>query len=91
MGNISRTPIRGPVAFCSQVPWLRTTQSIEQNILFSSPMDRQWFTTVVRACALDVDFGLASLDARVAKGLSGGQKARIVRFSRTAIMYVPLR
>ena len=78
MGNISRTPIRGPVAFCSQVPWLRTTLSIEQNILFSSPMDRTWFNTVVRACALDVDFGVLNLDGRVAKGLSGGQKARIV-------------
>ena len=78
MGNISRTPIRGDIAFCSQVPWLRTSLSIEQNILFSSPMDRNWFNTVVRACALDVDFGSTALDSRLAKGLSGGQKARIV-------------
>lgn len=78
MGNISRTPIRDAIAFCSQAPWLRTSLSIEQNILFSSPMDRNWFNTVVHACALAGDFGAASLDVRQAKGLSGGQKARIV-------------
>ncbi|TBU48077.1 P-loop containing nucleoside triphosphate hydrolase protein [Dichomitus squalens] len=76
-GSISRTPIRNEIAFCSQVPWLRTSLSIEQNILFSSSMDRAWFNTVVHACALDIDFGANNLDSRLAKGLSGGQKARI--------------
>ncbi|KAI0752923.1 P-loop containing nucleoside triphosphate hydrolase protein [Daedaleopsis nitida] len=89
-GNISRTPIRDDIAFCSQVPWLRTSLSIEQNILFSSPMDRNWFNTVVRACALDVDFGATALDSRMAKGLSGGQKARIALaravYSRSAVV-----
>ncbi|KAI0667969.1 P-loop containing nucleoside triphosphate hydrolase protein [Trametes maxima] len=76
-GDVSRTPITGDIAFCSQVPWLRTSLSIEQNILFSSPMDRNWLNAVVSACALDIDFGSTSLDSRPAKGLSGGQKARI--------------
>ncbi|KAH9915163.1 P-loop containing nucleoside triphosphate hydrolase protein [Epithele typhae] len=76
-GDCTRTELDGPAAFCSQAPWLRSTLSIEQNILFSSPMDRAWFNTVVHACALDIDFGAGALDSRVAKGLSGGQKARI--------------
>ncbi|KAH9846462.1 P-loop containing nucleoside triphosphate hydrolase protein [Lenzites betulinus] len=92
IGNISRTPIRDNIAFCSQVPWLRTSLSIEQNILFTSSMDRDWFNTTVRACALDVDFGTTNLDGRLAKGLSGGQKARIALaravYSRCQVVFL---
>ncbi|KAK0192474.1 hypothetical protein F5146DRAFT_999661 [Armillaria mellea] len=79
-GSVSRSREKC-VAYCSQAPWLQTGHSIEENITFSSPMDPPWYQAVINACALDVD--LASTpggDSSLAKGLSGGQKARITHF-----------
>ncbi|KAK0437445.1 P-loop containing nucleoside triphosphate hydrolase protein [Desarmillaria tabescens] len=76
-GSISCSRGKG-IAYCSQVPWLQTSHSIEQNITFSSTMDVLWYQAVIKACALDVDLALIpSGDSSLAKGLSGGQKAQI--------------
>ncbi len=43
-------------------------------------MDLPWYQAVINACALDVDLvSIPGGDSSLAKGLSGGQKARIVR------------
>ncbi|RAK78057.1 putative ABC multidrug transporter [Aspergillus fijiensis CBS 313.89] len=69
------------VAFCGQTPWLVNT-TIQNNILGQTPLDRQWYDTVVRACMLDRDFTqLPGGDNATigSKGimLSGGQKGRL--------------
>ncbi|TWU71096.1 hypothetical protein ED733_000130 [Metarhizium rileyi] len=68
-------------AYCAQTAWL-VNSTIRQNILGHSHFEDQWYKTVVRACALDTDFGqLAAGDLTLvgSKGitLSGGQKQRI--------------
>lgn len=70
------------VAYCSQTPWLFNS-TIRKNILGQSPMDDDWYNTVIHACALHQDFAeLADGDlSRIgSKGitLSGGQKHRVV-------------
>lgn len=73
---------QGSIAFCSQVPWLRNV-SILENIVAGTDFDERWYSQVLNACALDVDFGSdVSRDQRLAGtegiSLSGGQKQRIV-------------
>ncbi len=71
-------------AYCAQTTWL-TNSSIRQNILgqVQAQVDQLWYVTVVRACALDVDFrrlpsGDQALIGSRGLSLSGGQKQRIV-------------
>ncbi|KAJ7179600.1 P-loop containing nucleoside triphosphate hydrolase protein [Mycena filopes] len=78
-GRVSFPPaFRGAIAYCSQSPWIQGSLSVRQNILFAADMDQAWYERVIAACALDVD--LASMpegDSTLARGLSGGQKARV--------------
>ncbi|KAJ5138787.1 uncharacterized protein N7515_003635 [Penicillium bovifimosum] len=72
---------RSGVAYCAQESWLRS-QSIRQNILGESPMDREWYQTVVFACGLEKDLAkLPRGDRTSVTGngttVSGGQKQRI--------------
>lgn len=71
------------MSFCDQTPWL-TNQTLQANITAFSKYDASWYSSVIRACALEQD--LAQLpegdQAMVgSKGitLSGGQKQRVVR------------
>ncbi|WWD21405.1 hypothetical protein CI109_105890 [Kwoniella shandongensis] len=45
----------GTVGFCSQDPWLRTTNTIRENITFMNPYESKWYWTVIKAVGLDVD------------------------------------
>ncbi|KAJ7717556.1 P-loop containing nucleoside triphosphate hydrolase protein [Mycena metata] len=69
------------IAYAAQSPWLRH-QSIKDNILFGTAMDRERYQAVIECCALKPDFDVLE-DGDVteigAKGvsLSGGQKARV--------------
>ncbi|VVC32361.1 ABC transporter type 1, transmembrane domain,ABC transporter-like,P-loop containing nucleoside triphosphate [Cinara cedri] len=77
-GNIS---VRGVVSYASQEPWLFNA-SIQQNILFGSPMDTERYKTIVEICALNRDFMQLPYGDRTLVGdrgvsLSGGQKSRI--------------
>ncbi|THU98303.1 P-loop containing nucleoside triphosphate hydrolase protein [Dendrothele bispora CBS 962.96] len=77
-GTISYPWPRGSIAYCAQIPWLQTSVSIRNNILFASPFDEEWYAQVLRVCALDTDLAnMRDGDATVASGLSGGQRARI--------------
>lgn len=65
-------------ALCSQEPIIRNHLSIQENILFMLPMDKNSYQRVVHACALDVDFNeFQNGDQGLAAGLSGGQRARV--------------
>ncbi|KAI9848831.1 MAG: hypothetical protein M1837_006347 [Sclerophora amabilis] len=68
-------------AYCSQTPWL-TNDTMEQNILGTSDIDKRWYDTVIRACALEHDMrqfpkGDQSMVGSKGSVLSGGQQARL--------------
>ncbi|KAE9401197.1 hypothetical protein BT96DRAFT_918935 [Gymnopus androsaceus JB14] len=66
------------ISYCSQKPWIQSSRSLAENILFVSPMDPDWYKVVVEACALDADFAnMVEGDQSSANKLSGGQQARI--------------
>lgn len=69
------------VAYASQTSWLQN-QTIRENILFGSPMERLRYDTIVAACCLPQDFrDLPNRDQTTVgengTSLSGGQKARV--------------
>ncbi|KAF0720220.1 putative multidrug resistance-associated protein lethal(2)03659 isoform X2, partial [Aphis craccivora] len=77
-GSIS---VSGTISYASQEPWL-FNGSIQQNILFGSPMDHNRYKEVVKVCALKTDFkqlpyGDRSLVGERGVSLSGGQRARV--------------
>ncbi|KAK8847661.1 hypothetical protein IAR55_005520 [Kwoniella newhampshirensis] len=68
----------GTVGYCSQDPWLRTTNSMKENITFMHPYESKWYWTVIKAVGLDVDLAvLGEGDACLVSNLSGGQKQRV--------------
>ncbi|GAQ10891.1 hypothetical protein ALT_8212 [Aspergillus lentulus] len=69
------------VAFCDQTPW-HMNATIRESVVAMSSFDKEWYASVVRACALVQDFEqLPRGDETVigSKGiaLSGGQSQRI--------------
>ncbi|KAJ6782639.1 hypothetical protein PWT90_00192 [Aphanocladium album] len=69
------------VAYVAQVPWLHSG-TIEENILFGSPMNRKRYEMVISACALRPDLSQLADGDQTRIGLrgvklSGGQRARI--------------
>lgn len=70
------------VAYCAQTTWL-VNATARENIIGQSAWDEDWYTTVVKACALDRDFqdlpgGDSTLVGSKGQSLSGGQRQRIV-------------
>lgn len=70
------------IAYCDQTPW-HMNESIKDTITGNSDLDEQWYTSVLRLCALEEDIRqLPRGDQTVvgSKGiaLSGGQSQRIV-------------
>lgn len=71
----------GPVAYCSQSPFVMNA-TVEENILFGQPYDKDILEECVTACALDPDMAMlpAGIKTEIGErgiGLSGGQKARV--------------
>lgn len=72
----------GHVAFCDQTAWIWNA-TIQENIIGNSPVDVEWYNTVIDACLLRKDFrDLAHGDQTQAGSnggsLSDGQKQRVV-------------
>lgn len=72
----------GEIAYCDQTPWI-INGSIRDNIIVGTKFDATWYSSVVQACALDIDLRQmpeGDLTVVGSKGvkLSGGQKQRIV-------------
>lgn len=70
------------VAYCDQTPW-HMNGTIQESIIAMSELDEMWYSSVIRACALNADLEqLPRGDKTVigSKGiaLSGGQSQRIV-------------
>ncbi|XP_050432547.1 probable multidrug resistance-associated protein lethal(2)03659 isoform X2 [Adelges cooleyi] len=77
-GEIS---VNGVISYASQEPWL-FAGSVQQNILFGLPMNKERYKKVVKVCALKKDFEQFPYGDRTIVGdrgvsLSGGQRARI--------------
>ncbi|XP_037378619.1 ATP-binding cassette sub-family C member 8 isoform X1 [Talpa occidentalis] len=72
---------RGPVAYASQKPWLLNA-TVEENITFESPFNKQRYKTVIEACSLQPDIDILPHGDQTQIGerginLSGGQRQRI--------------
>ena len=85
LGEMSRiegtSEVYGQLAYVSQTPWI-FAGTIEENILFCKPMNKEKYDRVVEACCLNVDFRSFSAGDQTMIGekgvnLSGGQKARV--------------
>ncbi|KAL5540879.1 hypothetical protein UlMin_043271 [Ulmus minor] len=77
-GNIQ---VFGKIAYVSQTAWIQTG-SIQDNILFGSPMDSERYRATLERCSLVKDFELLPYGDLTEIGergvnLSGGQKQRI--------------
>ncbi|KAF7804848.1 ABC transporter C family member 4 [Senna tora] len=71
----------GSTAYVAQTSWIQNG-TIEENILFGLPMDRQKYNEVVRVCCLEKDLEMMEDGDQTEIGerginLSGGQKQRI--------------
>ena len=77
-GNIK---LSGKISFVSQNAWI-LNDTIEQNILFFKPMNRQKYNKIIKICQLEQDLLIFPLGDQTEIGekgvnLSGGQKARL--------------
>ncbi|KAH9567461.1 hypothetical protein CY35_03G029200 [Sphagnum magellanicum] len=73
--------LSGTTAYVAQSAWIQSGK-VEDNIRFGAPMNRVWYDTVIRACALKKDLELWTFGDQTEIGerginLSGGQKQRI--------------
>jgi ABC-type multidrug transport system fused ATPase/permease subunit len=78
---------RGRVAYVSQQAWILHS-SVQDNILFGKPMDRERYKAVIQACCLQQDLDMLPDGDQTEIGerginLSGGQKQRVA-FARAA-------
>ncbi|EQB79133.1 ATP-binding cassette transporter sub-family C member 8-like protein [Camelus ferus] len=72
---------RGPVAYASQKPWLLNA-TVEENIIFEGPFNKQRYKMVIEACSLQPDIDILPHGDQTQIGerginLSGGQRQRI--------------
>ena len=73
--------VHGRLSYVSQTPWI-FAGTIQENILFSKPFEKEKYEKVIKACCLTSDlksFSSGDLTIIGEKGvnLSGGQKARV--------------
>ncbi|KAL8234311.1 hypothetical protein R6Q59_020411 [Mikania micrantha] len=71
----------GSTAYVAQTAWIQNG-TIEDNILFGLPMDRQKYKEVIKSCCLETDLEMMEFGDQTEIGerginLSGGQKQRI--------------
>lgn len=76
-GNVR---MNGSVLMCG-VPWIQNA-TVQENLTFGLPFDREWYQDVIRACALQSDLDILPAGDQTEIGergitLSGGQKARM--------------
>lgn len=67
--------------YVPQIPWIMS-DTLRENILMGSPMDADWYNTIIRATALDEDIsrlpqGDLTVIGERGVNLSGGQRQRV--------------
>ncbi|XP_071805798.1 ATP-binding cassette sub-family C member 9-like [Asterias amurensis] len=80
-GDVQINSGKESIAFAAQKPWL-LNGSLQDNILFSSDMNRKRYKCVIEACALKPDIDILPAGDQTEIGekginMSGGQKQRI--------------
>ncbi|XP_046560393.1 multidrug resistance-associated protein 1-like [Haliotis rubra] len=73
--------MKGSIAYVPQQAWIQN-ETLQNNILFGKPMDKELYDKVVSACALNKDLEILSGGDQTEIGekginLSGGQKQRV--------------
>ena len=73
--------VRGSVAYVAQQAWI-VNATLQDNILFGLPLDQEFYTRVIEACALLPDLEILPAGDKTEIGerginLSGGQKQRV--------------
>ncbi|XP_076936304.1 ABC transporter C family member 14-like [Bidens hawaiensis] len=76
-----KVKVFGTTAYVAQTAWIQN-KTIQENILFGSPMDRHKYKNVIRTCCLEKDLEMMEFGDQTEIGerginLSGGQKQRI--------------
>lgn len=76
-----KVQVCGTTAYVAQTSWIQNG-TIEENILFGLPMNRQKYNEVIRVCCLEKDLEMMEYGDQTEIGerginLSGGQKQRI--------------
>lgn len=79
--SVLQARVCGTTAYVAQTSWIQNG-TIEQNILFGLPMNREKYREVVRVCCLEKDLEMMEFGDQTEIGerginLSGGQKQRI--------------
>lgn len=79
--NSGKVQVCGSTAYVAQTSWIQNG-TIEENILFGLPMNRQKYNEVIRVCCLEKDLEMMEYGDQTEIGerginLSGGQKQRI--------------
>ncbi|KAM3072182.1 hypothetical protein ACMFMG_008639 [Clarireedia jacksonii] len=86
--------IPNSIAYVSQIPWIEN-DTVQGNILFGLPMDKERYNSVIEACAMTTDLELLidGDETEIGVGglnLSGGQRWRLTLaralYSRAAII-----
>ncbi|XP_042197261.1 ATP-binding cassette sub-family C member 8 isoform X3 [Callorhinchus milii] len=80
-GSICWNRRKSSVAYAAQKPWLMNT-TVEENIIFGNPFNKQRYKTVIDACSLEPDIDILPQGDQTLIGerginLSGGQRQRI--------------
>lgn len=84
-GDMRRTSgditMAAQLAYCPQYAWIQNA-TFRDNIIFGKPYDREWYQTVVEACALQRDIDMLPDGDKTEIGergitVSGGQKQRL--------------
>ena len=68
--NGNEMNVSGPVAYAPQQPWIQNA-TIQQNILFGRPMDKEAFDSVLKSCSLLTDLDLMPAAERTEIGERG--------------------
>ncbi|KAG8663516.1 hypothetical protein MANES_01G217900v8 [Manihot esculenta] len=76
-----KVTVCGTTAYVAQTSWIQNG-TIQENILFGLPMDKEKYNEVIRVCCLEKDLEMMDYGDRTEIGerginLSGGQKQRI--------------
>lgn len=76
-----KVQVCGTTAYVAQTSWIQNG-TIEENILFGLPMNRQKYNEIIRVCCLEKDLEMMEFGDQTEIGerginLSGGQKQRI--------------